>query len=182
MCYLDVRWTLTVRWNAPSLLKLQCNPFSWHDMIQFKRCQSHTPVICTAVRVELTRRSPMIRLCATPDDSVNLQCWSIILALAKPEDMRANSGSARRRRRVRLWAWSWTSGSMAWWTTCLSRDHNELHVDATALKSKDLSSDIGCIPIAIRARFDYEGERDAYDSSTIQHPTRSYEELCAFEQ
>ena len=31
----------------------------------------------------------------------------------------------------------------------------------------------GCIPIAIRARFNYEGVRDAYDSSTIQHPTRS---------
>ena len=28
---------------------------------------------------------------------------------------------------------------------------------------------------AIRARFDYEGVRDAYDSSTIQHPT-TYEE------
>jgi len=26
-----------------------------------------------------------------------------------------------------------------------------------------------------RARFDYEGVRDAYDSSTIQHPTTSYE-------
>jgi len=25
-------------------------------------------------------------------------------------------------------------------------------------------------------RFDYEGVRDAYDSSTIQHPTTSYEE------
>jgi len=33
-----------------------------------------------------------------------------------------------------------------------------------------------CDSSTIRARFDYEGVRDAYDSSTIQHPTTSYEE------
>ena len=32
----------------------------------------------------------------------------------------------------------------------------------------------GPITIAIRARFGYNTLRDAYDSSAIQHPTRSY--------